>query len=164
MQRRIFGWVLTCLGGTKKRFSRGKVPVPVAKKELAPLFLVSDLVHRGCMCTGKEAESKAFDMFLDTYSGSFQILSGPPAIQNLSPNYILSSTPTIESQKGYWGSLQPFLGQMPPIYRFYRLGTCQACLPIPSRHFTMLTKFWSIDFLGINTIGIAEYVLLITVV
>ena len=36
------------------------------------------------------------------------------------------------------------------------MRTCQVCQPVPSCHFTMLTKNWCIDFLKVNKFDLAE--------
>ena len=65
----------------------------------------------------------------------------------------------------HFNSSPAFLEWMSPFYRsyrFYRRGTSKACLSIPSCHYTALPQLWSIDFCGINKIGLAEYFLLIS--
>ena len=63
---------------------------------------------------------------------------------------------TRQRQRRGWPNLRErgvFLGWMLPFYRFCRLVTSKVGQPIPSRHFTMLTQNWSIDFLKVNKIG-----------
>ena len=77
-------------------------------------------------------------------------LSVQPAIQNSTPNQMVS-TPTVGSHEWVLQIILTCLGWTSTIYRFYRLWTSKAYLPIPSCHFTLMTQFWSIEFLGINT-------------
>ena len=85
-----------------------------------------------------------------TWSRWLFFLKAPSAKPNV-------STPSIGSQKRFFGVTSTFLGRSFTFYKLWRLWTFKACLPIPSGHFTALTQFWSIDFLGINKIWLTKY-------
>ena len=94
----------------------------------------------------------ALDRTVETGTAGALFLKGSPLIQKTSPIQILGG-PVFEAHLELLkiiSSMYVFSGWRSMIYRFCKLWTSQACLPIPSCRFTTLLQRRSIVFLDIN--------------